>query len=130
MTGFILPAEQAPASGWALSDWLEEERTSAPADATGTITIDFGQLDPVVMWLVDRIVVHCTSSTTTALKIYDSAVTPARLRDRTSQGNDNAGDYPNGLLFRPSRSMVLQWTGATAGAVATAAAQIRQMRHS
>lgn len=129
MNAFQLPTPVATAgaAGWALSDW-QQLRQAATADATGTATLDLGQVDPTTQWLVDRLVVQTTSTASTTLRLYDSTVAPANLLDATSSGNINTADYPAGLLVRPSTSLVAQWTGATFGAVCTLTAQVRVFR--
>jgi hypothetical protein len=131
VTSFVLPASVAGAgaSGWGLSDW-RQIRLSATADASGVATIDCGQVDPFTQWLVDRLVVQSTSAAASAVKLYDSSVAPAQVLDGTASGNLNSADYPQGLLIRPSASLIAQWTGATAGAVCTLTAQVRIFRRS
>lgn len=128
MSSLILPVQVAGgAAGWQLSDW-QQIRLSATADATGTATIDCGQVDPTTQWLVDRVVIQSTSGSASTLKLYDSTVAAAQLLDGTAAGNLNTADYPAGLLVRPSASLVAQWTGASPGAVCTLTAQVRIYR--
>lgn len=123
----LLPVPLPAASGWTLSDW-RAIRMTATADSTGTATIDCGQVDPATQWLVDRLVVQSTSSSASTVRLYESIVDPSRLLDGTPAGNLNSNDYPQGLLIRPSSSLVAQWTGASTGAVCTLNVQARVYR--
>jgi hypothetical protein len=123
----VLPTSLPAAAGWALADWLPLQVQSKPA-ADGVATIEFPQLDPDEQWLIDRLVVTCTSTTATVLRLYDSVVTLGRLLDTTSSGNLNTADYPAGLLVRPASVLIAQWTGASPAAVGAVTLQARVMR--
>jgi hypothetical protein len=128
MSGVVLPTSTASAAAqWQLADWIQPQASSPPA-AAGLATIELDQLDPDVMWLVDRAVVACTSTAKTAVRFYDTSVMPLALLDGSAAGNFDVTEYPQGLLVRPSRSLVAQWTGATAGAIATVTLQARVYR--
>ena len=122
-----LPQPIPAVSGWALTDWLPMSVQTDPA-AGGVATVELPQLGPDVQWLIDRLVVTCSSSTSTTLRLYDSTVTLGRLLDTTGNGNLNTADYPAGLLVRPSSVLIAQWTNATAGAVGSLTVQARVMR--
>lgn len=120
-----LPQPLPAVSGWALADWQQLTAQSGPATA-GVATIELPQLGPSEQWLVDRLVVTCTSISSTTLRLYDSGVALGRLLDTTPAGNINTADYPAGLLVRPSSLLIAQWTGASAGAVGSITLQARR----
>jgi len=122
----VLPTALPAAAGWAFSDYVSLTQQSQPATG-GTATIELPQLDHDEQWLIDRLVVTCTSTTSTALRLYDSAVTLARLLDTTATGNLNTADYPAGLLVRPSSVLIAQWTNASTGAVGSLTVQARKL---
>jgi len=122
----VLPRSLPAASGWALIDWQQLQAQSDPA-AGGTATIEFPQLGADEQWLIDRLVITCTSAAPTTFRLYDSAVTLPRMLDTTSSGNLNTADYPAGLLVRPASTLIAQWTGAGAGAVGAVVVQARRM---
>lgn len=130
MTGFLLPQPVASqASTWALYDWRSVRQQSAPA-AGGLATITGDLIDPAELWLVDRLVITTTSTSSTSFRIYDGSTDPAMLLDVTAAGNLNSADYPEGLLIRPASQWVAQWTGASAGAVGTLTVQATIFRRS
>jgi hypothetical protein len=122
-----VPSALPSAAGWQFSDWQEVQR-SAPASAAGVATIELGQLSDAEMWLVDRSVAYCTSSTATTMRLYLNSVGATSFRDGTLSGNFDVAEYPRGLLVRPSSGLVAQWTGCAAGAVATLTLQVQVHR--
>lgn len=114
------------ATSWAVVDWIAPTWTATAAGGVATIELD--QLESYEMWLVDHMVAQCTSTTGTAMRLYADTVSARNLRDGTDTGNFDVSDWPAGLLVRPSSSLIAQWTGCSAGAVATLTLQARIMR--
>ena len=128
MTSTTLPTYVGTASAsWQLVDWQLPTWTSQPATG-GRATIECPQLAPDELWLIDRAVAYCSSTTATRLRLYDSAVDPSRLPSGSASGNFDEADYPAGLVLRPSTSLIAQWTGCSDGALATLTLQVRQLR--
>jgi hypothetical protein len=127
VAGIGLPTFTAPASSWQLVDWVDRTYSSTPA-AGGLATITLDQLPPTDMWLLDHMVVQTTSSTPTVMRLYADSVDPRYIRDGSDHGNFSVGDWYSGLVCRPSVSLVAQWTGCSAGAIATLTLQARVMR--
>ena len=127
MGGILLPTSVAAASQWQLVDWLEVEEQSAPA-AGGLATIQLEPLGTDELWLIDHMVASCTSTSATALRLYVDDVRPLRLRDGSDRGNFDVADWPAGLLVRPSRSLIAQWSPASVGAIGTLTLQARLFR--
>lgn len=123
-----LPIQVPASSSWQLVDWIARTVTSGPAGADGVATAEFEQLDLDIMWLVDHMVCQCTSTTDTRMRLYSTVAAPGALLDGSDRGNFDVGDWPAGLLVRPSTYLLAQWTGASAGAVCTLTAQIRVFR--
>jgi hypothetical protein len=124
----ILPRSLPAVTGWQLVNWRDLVKKSAPAPASGIITVELDPVPPDELWLLDRMVVQCTSTKTTTAKVYSGTVDPAALIEATLAGNLNAGDWPGGLLLRSMTSLIVQWTGASTGAVAILTGQARIMR--
>jgi len=122
-----LPVQLPTAGGWTLADYGRTRMRTTPA-AGGLATIDMGQLDGNEMWLVDHAVVYCDSSTSTALRWYESTVAPDALLDGSNSGNFDVGDWPVGLQVAPTQSLVAQWSGASDGAVGVVSIQYRVLR--
>lgn len=122
-----LPSSIATASQWQLVDWTDPQLQSQPA--VGSVaTIEVPQLASDEMWLVDRAVIVCDSSTATTMRLYRDAISPRNIRSGSSHGNFDEADYPGGLLVRPTSRLVAQWVGASAGAIATLTLQARVLR--
>jgi hypothetical protein len=122
-----LPTSLPSVSGWQVVDWADPTFVSPPA-ASGLATIELPQLPPTDMWLIDHMVAYCTSSTVTSMRLYAGPVSPSNFRDGTDTGNFGVGDWPTGLLVRPSVSLTAQWAGCSDGARATLTLQARVMR--
>lgn len=118
-----LPFGLPTSTGWAESDRLLI-RGTATATAAGLATIEFHQLDDSERWLIEHAVISCTSTTTTALRLYENAPTPGLLLDGSREGNFDVAEWPRGLLVLPGRVLLAQWTGASPGAVATLGLQV------
>jgi hypothetical protein len=73
-------------------------------------------------------VIRCTSSTATTMRLYLDYVQDKGLRDGSSAGNFDVADWAMGLMVAPSRSLVAQWAGCSAGAVATLTVQANILR--
>ena len=129
MSGLILPTAVSPASGWSLIDNLSAAASSVAA-AGGLATAEFAQLASEEMWLIDHAVVSCTSAIATAVRWYATSITPGELLDGSNVGNFDVGDWPAGLLLRPSQVLLVQWAGASAGSVGTVRIQYRLYRRS
>lgn len=126
-----LPQSVSAASSWQLSDWTDPVLTSPPA-AGGTTQVEFRQLDVSELWLIDRAIIQCDSTTDTKLRLYaSSAVVPNLLSGSDSDastGNFDEAEYPSGLLLRPTQWLLAVWTGASDGARATIRLQARVYR--
>ena len=123
----ILPGALPSAAGWALADYRTLRARTGPA-AGGIATVTLEQLAGDQMWLIDHAVVACTSSTPTEVRWYETTPADVGLLDGTARGNFDVADWPNGLQLIPSQSLVVQWTGASDGAVGTVTLQYRLMR--
>jgi hypothetical protein len=112
---------------WQVSDWIIRTGTSSAAGTDGKATLEFPALGSDEMWLIDHATIRCDSVTDTALRWYDSAVGAPNLVDGSDSGNFDVGDWPSGLLVRPSSVLIAQWTGCSTGAVGRVRLQARQL---
>lgn len=113
-----LPQPLPSTGGWALSDWLDQSYTSAPA-AGGLAMITLPQLAYNERWLLTHMVVGCTSSTSTSLRLYRDNVANPNLRDGSANGNFDVADWSPGLKLPSGASLIAVWSGASDGALAT-----------
>lgn len=119
-----------PAGGtsWAVADRRRVSISSDPA-AGGTARAAGQQLDLSELWLVDRAVVSCDSTTPTRVRFYASQVAPAALLSGSSSGNFDEAEYPpDGLLLQPGEELLAVWSNASDGARGTAVLQVRVLR--
>jgi len=96
---------------------------SAPADATGIVTVTFDPVGAGLYWRIERIRVQTTSTTTTTALVYVGDVSAQNLRDGSIAGNSDNADYSSPLVVPPSRQLQIVWSGMSLGAVATAIVQ-------
>jgi hypothetical protein len=124
---FTLPTS----SQWQLMDWTDPVKKS-PAAVGGTMQVQFDDLGFDELWLIERAVIQCDSTTDTKLRLYASSATPENLLSGSdsdaSVGNFDEAEYPRGLLLRPSRSLLAVWTGASAGSHGTIRLQAQVFR--
>lgn len=121
------PYSLPTASGWTLYDWRELQATSTAA-ASGTASLTFDQVPDSELWLIDRMVSYCDSTTDTRVRVYRSQTDPRSLRDGSNSGNFDVTEYPQGLLLRAGGQLLAQWTGASDGARGTLTVQLRVFR--
>lgn len=122
-----IPIPIPSASGWVLRDYVSLQLRSAAA-AGGSTQVEFNQLDGTEMWVIDHAVVVCNSSTPTTVRWYAGAVADLAMLDGSSAGNFDVADWPAGLVIQPTSSLIVVWSGASAGAVGTVTLQARVLR--
>lgn len=125
--GLILPQPLSSTSGWQVNDWIDRSWTSQPASG-GIAEIDLDQLPADTRWVLTHMVVGCTSTSTTSLRLYLDQVANNALRDGTDAGNFNVADWAPGLMIPPSRTLIARWSGCSDGAIATLTLQATVLR--
>jgi hypothetical protein len=91
----------------------------ASFDAGGIATVRFGPVPPGGRWRITNLSVSTTSALRTTARVYKNAVSPAQQRDvSVSGGNSDSSDTVHELLA--GETLIVQWTGGTPGATATA----------
>jgi hypothetical protein len=121
-----LPSSISTASQWQLVDWVAVKQKSKAA-AGGVARVELPALDTGDMWLIDRAVIACTSSTRTAFRLYEGSTSEVPLSG-TDSGNFDEAEYPGGLLLKSSQALIAQWTGCVDGSVGTLRLQYRYYR--
>jgi hypothetical protein len=126
------------APGWArtnargISAWVDADRftrsASTKAAAGGTCATILGPVPEGDLWLIERIVVTCTSSTATTAIFYLDSISNANIVEGTQSGNLDFADENQPLEVDGARSLLAVWTGASNGAIGTVQAQIRVLR--
>ena len=122
-----LPQSSGSATQWALLEFRQKRASSTPA-ADGTCQLDFGQVEPDELWLVQRVVVSNTSSTPTICYLYETEVSDGRVLDGTRVGNFNVADNNSPIQVQGGETLVVRWLGASAGAVGTARVQLMVLK--
>ena len=120
-----LPVSVAATAGAALQvvDYRSAYVTTTPAGADGTMTATFPYVPAGYIWLVQRITVLCTSSTSTRAMVYAGSPAAQNFLDGTDRGNIDTADESSPILLESSLSLIVVWTGASVGAVGTARIQ-------
>jgi hypothetical protein len=113
-----LPTPIPAVSGWQLVDWIDKEYTSDTPAAGGITTITLPQLDYNIRWQLTHVVIGCNSTTATSMRFYLDTAANSRLRDGSITGNFDVADWAMGLMVPPSRGLLAQWSGCSAGATA------------
>jgi hypothetical protein len=92
------------------------ESDSALVDASGTITIELARVPARHTWLVDSIVILCTSTLSTSFALYRNNVDPLNVIDKTKpgQGNNNVADEASPKWLASGTLVVAQWEGVSA----------------
>jgi hypothetical protein len=114
-----LPTTLPVVSGWQLVDWLDRSWTSPAAGSDGVALITLPERPDNERWQLTHVVVGCTSSTATQMRLYLDSVSNAGLRDGTSTGNFDVADWAMGLWIPPGRTLLARWSGCSTGAVGT-----------
>lgn len=114
-----VPVALPSSTGWQVVDRIDQVFTSTPAGADGLATITLPQLDTATRWELTHMVAACSSSTATVMRLYFDSVSAAGFRDGTDDGNFDVADWARGLFIPEGRQVVVQWSGCSAGAVAT-----------
>lgn len=107
-------------------DYAYWDAVSDPA-VGGVATLISEPVEIGYYWRVERIVVSSDSTTTPQCGVYVASPTPTpsplALRDFTRYGTTQPAEYPLGLLVVPNTSLIIRWTGLSAGARGTASVQ-------
>ncbi|HSX68134.1 hypothetical protein [Nocardioides sp.] len=122
-----LPEPSSSASAWAVSDYRQRTGRTQPA-AGGVCQLDFGQVPEGELWLVERVVVSCDSSTPTAAFLYDTSVDDSRVLDGTRVGNFDVADNNSPIQVASGTTLVVAWDGASNGAIGQARVQYVVLR--
>lgn len=102
----------------------DRQRGTAIADAAGVIVLNLGAPPFGLFWLVDRIAVRCNAAVATEARIYTGAIADTNEEDATPSGNSDVSEYPRGLYVPGAADLIVEWTGAAAGDVGYATAQL------
>lgn len=99
---------------------------SSKAASGGKCSVTFDQVPVDRLWLVDRLIVFCTSGTPTIAYVFDDPAEPTNaLLGGTNAGNFDYDDANNPYLVDGGKQLHILWTGASNGAIGTARAQYR-----
>jgi hypothetical protein len=112
--------------GWTVVDFAVLRRNSQPAEQTdATLEISFPAPAGGQLWRVEQIAVLCTSSTPTALYVYDQTPPGPAPAGGTVKGDLTFATFDPPLTIRTGNQLVLQWKGASKGAIAYARVQFQ-----
>lgn len=95
-------------------------------DGAGTIVASLGFVPSGKVWYLEHMNVFAASTTDTKFAVYENLVDETTRRTRALAGNDNDGDFAAPVFIAGDSEILCVWTGASAGAVATANVQVRE----
>lgn len=113
-------------AGLSTLDYRTHSVTSTPA-VGGLCSVTFEPVPAGKFWLIDRMVVSCTSTAQTVARVYTDQPSPDRLENATPAGNLDVDDSNSPLLVDSTAALLVTWSGADDGATATARIQYRLM---
>ncbi len=99
--------------------------TQATVAADGSATVTLGPEGGWSQWDVLSVGVQLSAGGGEA-RTYLGSVSPATFLEGTYSGDRDSSTFPAGsLVLEPGEPLVVQWTGATPGATATAVVRYR-----
>ncbi|KAB2809305.1 hypothetical protein F9L07_19895 [Pimelobacter simplex] len=120
-----LPVAFGPS--WFLHEFRSDFLTTAPA-AGGLATAELRQVPQDERWLLDRVVVQCTSTTQTVAFLYLNETEDRGVLDGTRVGNFDVADQSQPILLEGGARLIVQWRGASNGAIGHARLQLRILK--
>jgi len=130
-------AARLPARGYgAFVDSDRYSRTAvtpaAGAGGAASLTAQFQAVGAGRLWLVERIVVSCTSAAPTSCALYQDQADALHLLEGTSAGNFDVSDERSPLVIDSLSLLLVVWSPVTgtipAGAVGTCRVQVRELQ--
>lgn len=82
--------------------------------ATGQVIIPLGTCPSGAQWFIERIMLFCTSTTTTTFALYEDDVDPMYLLEETTDGNDNVADEASPPVVSGGSAIVAVWSNVNA----------------
>lgn len=125
MTILPVPAPSSAAQ-WVFDDYGQDYDSAVAAG--GVCEVDFGPVPQDQLWLLERVVVSCTSPAATSCTLYADTIDPSRALDYTPAGNFDVSDEACPVQLETGTTLLVVWSGATNGARGTARIQYRILR--
>lgn len=125
----VLPQPQPASSQWALSDYGSGVETT-PEAAGGTCQVELLTVPADELWLLERVVVSCTSSSASACTLYLDYPDPSRAIDFTPAGNGDVADSAPPVQLEAGTTVLAVWAGCSNGAKGTIRGQWTVLRRS
>lgn len=122
-----LPTALVPASPWGVYDFRRLTAKSGAASG-GVAQAELLQVPQDELWLLERAVVHCTSTATTAARLYLDTVAPTAMLDGSRSGNFDVADNGAPIQVPGGSVLICQWTGADDGAIGTLRVQVTVLK--
>ena len=122
-----LPLQAATVTGASvvLVDYPDALEGSGTAAADGTVLLQWDAPDTGYFYRLERLTTFVTGNTGGggACYLYEGQVSPTRLRDGSQTPGLDIADEMSPITIHPSLPVIMQWTGLTPGAVASASIQ-------
>jgi hypothetical protein len=98
------------------------------AGGTGIVEVILGAAPAGGFWLVERLVVITNSVAVTAFRLYAGLIADDAILDLTAAGNLDVADEASPAFVPGGVSLIGRWTGVSALARCTVAAQVVEVR--
>lgn len=121
-----IPASTPPQ--WSLYNYGAVVASGGPANAAGIIDVTVAEVPQDELWLIDRIVVSCTSSKTTTAYLYLNSPNDQNVVEGSANGNFDIADENSPVQVHGGTTLVNRWSGADPGAAATIRIQYTIMK--
>jgi hypothetical protein len=121
----FLPRQAADIAGARviLVDYPAALEGTATANAAGVATLEWEAPDTGYFYRIERATTYVTGSTGGAVALYEGVVLPIRIRDGSTAPAFDIADESSPITIHPTMPVIMQWTGLTPGARASASIQ-------
>jgi hypothetical protein len=105
--------------------------TSGLVDGAGVVEVISEQVPQGYAWLIERIIVHTTSTVASAFGLYADQATVDRMLEYTNAGNFAVADEASPILVEEGSRVIARWENCSlvdAGGLTTAATIVLQYR--
>lgn len=104
-----------------MGDVTFDFRTGA-VPASGILDLSFGPVSQG-RWRVQRLVADNDGAAAPSVGVFRNSVTPTNLVDNSGAINRNTADEASPIELQQGESLIVRWTGATAGSISTVTIQ-------
>lgn len=93
------------------------------SESGGVIEARLGPVPAGFQREIERMTIVSDSSSVTTFRLYVDRVVPENLRSGSTSGNFDEAEYDPAIELAGGETLILRWTGASAGAVGSSTIQ-------